>query len=205
MNVFYQKCQQFPSKKFVKQYFNNNLVYIIEPISNTEIEENLVSYFKKNQITFDALEAIQRKENAKKGSLTNASLSLALTNIEIYKLESRRKNPFFLVLEDDFTILPPPLTFFKEMDNMFSKLQILTQGDWDLLYLSCHSLPYLKKDGLELRVPPQILKIQHNLHGMGAVLYTNKAVMRILPNIFPLCRQIDHDIPEKFLLAKKKK
>ena len=106
-------------QKFVKQYFKNNLVYIIEPISNTEIEENLVSYFKNNQITFDALEAIQRKENAKKGSLTNASLSLALTNIEIYKLESRRKNPFFLVLEDDFTILPPPLSFFKEMDNIF--------------------------------------------------------------------------------------
>ena len=192
-------------EKLVKDYFKNNIVYIIEPVSNTDIERNLLSYFKKNMITFDAFEAIRRGEDAKRGSLTNASLSLALTNIEIYKLESQRKNPFFLVLEDDFTIVPPPSVFFKETQKIFSKLQILSQKEWDVLYLSCHSEPYLRKEAIESAAPPEILKIKHNLHGMGAVLYTNKAITRILKNIFPLSKQIDHDIPEKMLLAKKKK
>ena len=63
----------------------------------------------------------------------------------------------------------------------------------------------MKKEAIESGASPEILKIKHNLHGMGAVLYTNRAITRILKNIFPLSKQIDHEIPEKLLLAKKKK
>ena len=91
------------------------------------------------------------------------------------------------------------------MQKIFSKLQLLTRGEWDILYLSCHSNPYLRKEGIDTTKPPSILKIKRNLHGMGAVLYTRKAAKHILQNILPFCKQIDHDLSEKLLLAKRRK
>ena len=116
-------------------------------------------------------------------------------------MEKRRQNSHFMIFEDDFLIRP---SFHKDFFNAFQSLEKSVGNQWDMLYMSCHFDSYLKRMNLDSNSYDYFLPVKKKiLHGLGAVLYKKKCVNVMLNDIYPLKRQIDHDIPEKFLLTNK--
>lgn len=184
-------------EQYIEQYFSKNPITIVEPLSIDVLKENLDKLYEQRFITKKALQNLKNHKNAIHGSMTYSALSLALTNMLVYKIALERNQKFFLVLEDDFVVKE---NFFEEFHENLEQLRYFK---WDILYLSSHSTPFLKKHNLSFYQSP--IFISKNLHGMGAVIYKARTAKYLLENMLPLEDQIDHDIPKKFLISKKLK
>jgi glycosyl transferase family 25 len=176
----------------LKKYFPKNNYQIIEPISLDIIKNSLSDYLKNNVITYNAFYNIYKNNKVYRGTHTLKSLSLALTNINIWKNELK-KNRYFMILEDDFQCRQNFLFIMTEILNHLP-------NNWDIIYLSCHlnKSTYSKKN-----IKNHLLPIISRTHGQGAVLYHPRSLNKILSNIFPLDLQIDHDIPDKLIARHK--
>jgi GR25 family glycosyltransferase involved in LPS biosynthesis len=96
----------------------------------------------------------------------------------------------FLIMEDDAIFRD---NFIENFNTIASHLD----KNWDILYLSCHY------NCVKSETNHKIYKIKTRVHGAGAVIYHPKSIPIILSEIFPFQLQIDHDIPDKYILTKK--
>jgi hypothetical protein len=186
---------------FISLYFPKNNFYIIEPLTQKQVLMEIENDVHHRKITKKAKMSTLSKLPADHGSFTFSALSLALTYLKIFKMEKRRQNSHFIILEDDFLIRP---SFHKDFSNSLQSLEKKVGNQWDMLYMSCHFNSYLKRMNIDAKSYHNFLKVKSRLlHGLGAVLYKRNSVDIILNEIYPLKRQIDHDIPEKFILTNK--
>jgi len=176
---------------YLKQYFPNNPYKIIEPISIQQIESSLSDYLSKGWITPNTFNDIKNNETAIDGSHTYKSLSLALTNISIWK-EELPKNRYFMILEDDFVITS---SFLDHFQHILKNLP----SHWDLIYLSCH---IKKHEYSSDQIKNHLLHITTRTHGQGAILYNPHSLPILLKYIYPLSLQIDHDVPDNFIVPR---
>jgi hypothetical protein len=176
----------------LKTKLPENKYKIIEPISTENVEKMLDEYLKNDKITLNAYHDIQNKNKVRLGSQTLKSLSLALTNISIWGEELNKKR-YFMILEDDFI-------FYDYTINILNNILNNLPNQWDLIYLSCH----INKSHYHLnKINNHLIKINTRVHGQGALLYNYKSLPILIENIFPLNLQIDHDIPDKFIMNHK--
>ena len=179
-------------EKYLQQFFPQNPHEFVEPLSCSFLSTNLDKFYGKNYLSKQAYESLKNDDTVHKGSLTLSAFSLALTNFRIYQTAIQRRFPVFLILEDDFI---PCETFQDEMQKAWKHLETI---DWDMVYLSCHSASYFER--IQGSATKSLVPVHHMLHGMGAVLYTNHAAHVLQKNLLPLQRQIDHDIPDRFIV-----
>lgn len=183
--------------QLIDKYFPKNSIFIIEPLSRDEVMKEIEKDVQDEKISNEGKIATLSNTPAKKGSLTFSALSLALTYLKIFEMEKTKRSSHFLILEDDFL---PQDSFSRDFSKSIQKLEKRVGDDWDMLYLSCHFDSYLQRNGKQPAFE-YFLKVENKMmHGLGGVIYKRKCVDIILKNIFPLNRQIDHDIPEKFIL-----
>ena len=186
---------------FISLYFPKNNFYIIEPLTQKQVLMEIENDVHHRKMTNEAKMATLSKLPADHGSFTFSALSLALTYLKIFEMEKQRQNSHFIIFEDDFLIRP---SFHKDFSNSLQSLERRVGNHWDMLYMSCHFNSYLKRMNINTNSFHNFLKVKSRiLHGLGGVLYKKKCVDIILNEIYPLKRQIDHDIPEKFILTNK--
>lgn len=177
-------------KKFFDRYFHDSIIEIVEPVVvNTEKLSRLVH---QHVLSPSSHLDILKKKSVYQGSLTMSSLSLYLTNLEIFKKELKRKN-YFLILEDDF---------FPEKDfdvSIKTTLHNLPER-WHVIYLQLHHDPDLWKEETQYDNKILIKKIYHQT---AAVLYHPDSVSIIMKNVLPIQKQIDHDFPQKLIMTSK--
>jgi len=178
----------------LSKHFPTIAYQIVEPVPLSDVYDSLTSLLESNQLTHSSYLSILSGQKAKRGSHTVQSMSLTLTNIQIWEMESRQRQPRpFLILEDDFTL---PGTFDADFQDMIRHLP----SSWDMIYLSCH---IRKEEYQSSNRNHQLLPIHTRTHGQGAVLYHPNVVPLLLSAIYPIHLQIDHDIPDRLIMTKR--
>lgn len=121
-----------------------------------------------------------------RGSLNNGSLAVALSWRAIVEALYPGARPL-LVLEDDFVLC-------EKFGRRLRSLLPLLPDDWHLAYLSWN--PHTWENSRPLN--PWVEKIFERIHGTGGLL-VNPSVRDVMLRLFPLTRQIDHDLPDRLI------
>jgi GR25 family glycosyltransferase involved in LPS biosynthesis len=126
----------------------------------------------------------EQPQRSFRGSMTAGALACALSwkgVLEDVKVPT-------LVLEDD-------AIFDEKFLYRFRAAWRRLPPDWDLVYLSWNT--YMDPIGTVL--DECVVRLERRLHGTGALLLSPKAASRIIA-LFPLDRQLDHDIPDRLII-----
>lgn len=170
-----------------KRTLPNKTYTFVEPIPVHYLRKNLRSLVNTGILSEEGYADIQNFDTKSiRGALSLPSLSLYMTNLQLFRDNLSIKTPI-LILEDD-AIFRPHFRYY--VAHLLKNLP----PDWDLMYLSCHH---------ECKTHTRIEKIDTRIHGMGAVLYHPRVLTMLINTLPPITLQIDHDIPDKLIVTGK--
>jgi len=128
---------------------------------------------------------MEHPERATGGSMTRGALACALS----WKMVLERVTAPTLVLEDDALLHP-------QFHDRFRTAWRDVPPDWELVYLSCNPYGFAPIGRV---LSPSVLRVEARLHGTGALMVHPRAAPKLL-SLFPLDRQLDHDLPDKLIV-----
>lgn len=179
---------QFP-QKYQRSLRNLSKLNIVPQRVDAVYGKDLPDDYIKS-ITYPSVHYTMNRGRSLDSDIANhGAIGCSLSHIKLWKQMIEKKEEMYLIIEDDVAVTA---TITTETINSF--LQEVCQHDpnWDVILLGwMKPLPgVLSKDG-DVRVTPNIYKINDVTFGTHAYLINRKGAERLLKSAFPIIDQVD--------------